>query len=145
MSDVQWKINGIFKANAQKVDMEIKSLGDSATPQQLCDYAERNPDSELHKCFEWDDSIAAKRYRLLQAQKILIFIVRTPVDKDSPKIREYQITTERNTYQPTRSFLSNQSEYEQLLKRAKMELTAIRTRYSMLSELEEIFKEIDML
>lgn len=36
MSNVQWKINGIFKADAQKVDSEIKGIGDSATPQQVC-------------------------------------------------------------------------------------------------------------
>lgn len=145
MSDVQWKINGIFKADAQKVDSEIKGIGKSATPKQVYDYAKANPDSELHKCFEWDDRIAAEKYRLSQAQKIIRFIVRVPVSKDKPTVREYQITTQRNTYQPTKSFLINQNEYEELLKRVLAELQAFRNKYKTLSELEEVFKAIDEL
>lgn len=143
MGNVSWKIQGIFNANAEKVDSEIKSIGDKATPQQLLDYAKNNENSELHKCFEWDDSIAAEKYRLEQARKILIFIVRVPANKEKPPIREYQITTERCTYQPTRAFLSNQDEYEELLKRAYAELVAFKKKYKMLSELEEVFKAID--
>lgn len=145
MSDVQWKINGIFKADVQKVDSEIKGIGKSATPQQVYEYAKENPNSELHKCFEWDDRIAAEKYRLQQAQKIIQFIVRVPVDKDKPTVREYQITTQRNTYQPTKSFLINQNEYDELLKKALSELKAFKQKYKTLSELEEIFKAIDEL
>lgn len=145
MSNVQWKINGIFKADAQKVDSEIKGIGKSATPQQVYEYAKGNPDSELHKCFEWDDRVAAEKYRLSQAQKIIQFIVRVPVSKDKPAVREYQITTQRNTYQPTKSFIVNQNEYEELLKRALAELQAFKNKYKTLSELEEVFKAIDEL
>lgn len=145
MSDVKWKIEGIFKADVQKVDSEIKGIGESATPQQVYEYAKENPDSELYKCFEWDDRIAAEKYRLSQAQKIIQFIVRVPVNKDKPTVREYQITSQRNTYQPTKVFLVNQDEYEELLKRALSELQAFRNKYKTLSELEEVFNAIDEL
>lgn len=142
---VSWKINGIFNADAEKVDLEIKGIGENVTPKQIYDYAKDNPKSELHKCFEWNDSEAAEKYRLMQARKILVFIVRVPTNQEKPPIREYQITTERNTYQPTRTFLSNQDEYEELLKRALSELSAFKKRYKILSELEEVFKAIDEL
>ena len=144
MANIQWKINGIFNADVVKVDSEIKSM-DKQTPEHLLQYARNNENSELHKCFEWDDSIAAEKYRLEQARRILMFIVRVPENKDKPPIREYQITTERHTYQPTRAFLSNQDEYEELLKRAYAELAAFKKKYKMLSELEEVFKAIDEL
>lgn len=145
MNEIGWKVNGIFKADAGIVDSEIKSIGDKATPQQLLDYAKNNQDSELHKCFEWDDSVAAEKYRLEQARKILTFIVRVPANKENPPIREYQITTERCTYQPTRTFLSNQNEYENLLKRAYAELESFKKKYKILTELEDVFKAIDEL
>ena len=40
------------------------------TPQELIEKA-RSEDSPLHKYFEWDDTIAGGRYRLLQAAKYL--------------------------------------------------------------------------
>lgn len=67
------------------------------------------------------------------------------MDKDKPTVREYQITTQRNTYQPTKSFIVNQNEYEELLKRALAELQAFKNKYKTLSELEEVFKAIDEL
>ena len=60
----EWRIKGIYKADAQKVADEI---GDKkVTPQEILEKA-RDETSELHKCFEWDDSVAAERYRLQQA------------------------------------------------------------------------------
>lgn len=143
MSKIQWKINGIFKADAEKVDLEIKNIGTKATPKQVYEYAKDNPGSELHKCFEWNDTIAAEKYRIQQAQKIITFIVRVPEKTDIPPIREYQITSERNTYQPTRCFLVNEDEYGNLLKRAMAELQAFKAKYAKLSELEQVIAAID--
>lgn len=65
-----WKIGGIFKADAQQVAKEICSIGDECSPQDIVVFA-RDERSELHKCFEWDDSIAGERYREIQAQRYL--------------------------------------------------------------------------
>lgn len=65
----EWKIKGIYKADAQKVADEIGEK--SITPQEVLEKA-RDENSELHKCFEWDNDIAAEKYRLEQARKIII-------------------------------------------------------------------------
>ena len=67
----KWKEGiGFYKGiSAQKVAEEIASIGESATPQQIVDRA-RDENSELHKCFEWDDSIAAENWRKQQARII---------------------------------------------------------------------------
>lgn len=139
-----WSINGIIKADAQKVYKEIGNT--KVTPKELVEKARNNVNSELHKCFEWDDRIASEKYRIIQAERVIRMLVVTREDKkDTPKIRQFQITSERNVYQPTRLFIENKSEYEVLLARAKEELKAFRLRYKQLSELEEIFNSIDAL
>lgn len=143
MENVSWKIPGIFKADAQKVYEEI---GDGQiTPEEVLEKA-RDESTELHKCFEWDDSIAAEKYRLGQARKILQLLVYTKKsEKYSTPMRVLQITSKMNTYEPSRLLLVQPDEYQLELERAKAALKDIRTRYKMLTELESIFEEIDAL
>lgn len=142
MNKAEWKMNGIFKADAQKVADEI---GDNRiTPQQILEKA-RDEKSELHKCFEWDDSIAAEKYRLQQAGTILRMLVFKSKNEDEQPVRVFQITTERNTYQPVKMFLKQEDEYQSLLKRALGELESFKKRYSTLSELESVFDAISEL
>lgn len=139
--EVIWKFDGIFKANAQKVYEEIGER--RVTPEEVLEQARNNVDSELHKCFEWDDSKAAEKFRLSQARQIIQFLVVKPEKKEEPQIRVFQITTETNNYQPIRMFLEQPDEYKALLQRAKNELSALKTRYKTLSELEKVFEAID--
>lgn len=142
MEIVSWKIEGLFKANAQKVYEEIGDT--SISPEEVLEKA-RNEKSELHKCFEWDDSVAAEKFRLQQARQIIQLLVIVPQKKTDEPVRVFSITSQRNTYQPTRLFLQQPDEYQILLKKAKIELAEFKKRYKTLSELEEIFKCIDEL
>lgn len=142
MEQVRWKLKGVFKADPQKVYAEI---GDTnITPEEVLNKA-KNKKTELHKCFIWDNDEAAEKYRLLQARQIIQMLVVTPTPEEKSPVRVYQITSERNTYQPTRFFLEQPNEYAILLERAKNELQSIKTRYKMLAELEEVFEAIDAL
>lgn len=138
---VTWKLN-LFNADAEKVFSEIQSIGESASPSQIVDYA-RNENTELHKCFEWNDSIAAEKYRLQQARTVVCQLVYTEseTNKAPSKIRVLQSTG--NSYKPSKMIIQNKSEYESLLERALAELHAFKERYSMLSELEEILALIE--
>lgn len=140
----QWKLNGIFKANAEIVDEEIKSLSE-ITPNNMVEFAKNNPDSELYKCFEWDDTIAAQKYRLQQANKILTFLVYPKTREDLPPTRKYQVTTTAHVFKETKKLLVNQNEYEALLKRALAELQAFKQRYQTLVELQDVISAIDAL
>lgn len=71
----EWKKCSRMKANAIKVGEELLKLGDEITPAAVVDAARKNKKSELHKCFEWDDSKAAEKYRLDQARYMLRMIV----------------------------------------------------------------------
>lgn len=47
-----------------------KDPNGKCTNEALLEYAEQNPLSDVHNCFEWDDSKAARTYRLEQAGEI---------------------------------------------------------------------------
>lgn len=141
---ITWSIDGLIKADATKCYTEMQTL-DRITPSNVVDYA-RNENTELHKCFEWDNDIAAEKYRFEQAKLVIrSIVVRSDDEEDDTQIRALQITTTANVYEPTRVFLQKPDEYKALLKRAKQELQAFKKRYQILSEMEAIFNEIDKL
>ena len=138
----EWKVKGLYKADAQKVADEIGS--GQITPQEVLEKA-RDVNSELHKCFEWDDSIAAEKYRLQQARSIIINLVYAPKKEEEQSVRCFSLTSKVSTYQPTQQFLVQEDEYQTLLKRALAELEAFKRKYHTLTELESVIEAIETL
>lgn len=138
-----WKMGGFFNADAEKVADEILDIGGTVTPQQVLEKA-RDKNTELHKCFEWDDAIASEKYRLIQARDVIRFLVieeeKEPVDR--PKVKAFYVTESSGGYKPVEYIVRKEDEYKKLLERAWAELRAFKAKYSMLSELEEIFNLI---
>lgn len=140
---VKWSVDGIFKADANKCYSEILEL-ENITPEKVLERA-RDEKSELHKCFEWNDSKAAEKYRTIQAGNVIRMLYIVPRDAESAPVRVLSKTSAIAEYQPTRAFLTNQNEYEDLLKRALAELESFRRKYETLSELETVFEQIDSI
>lgn len=139
---VKWKVNGIFKADANKCYAEMLDL-ENITPQAVLERA-KDENSELHKCFEWDNDVAAEKYRTIQAGNVIRMLYIEPKGEDAPPVRVLSRTSD-TVYQPTRTFLTNATEYEDLLKRALSELESFRKKYETLSELEQVFEQIDLI
>lgn len=137
-----WRVDGIFKADADKCYKEIVSLK-QITPKMVLEYA-KDENSELHKCFEWNNDSAAEKYRMIQAGNVIRMLYIVPKNVDTPPVRVLSRTSD-TVYQPTRTFIKNQNEYEDLLKRALSELESFRLKYKTLSELEQVFEQIDLI
>lgn len=85
---VKWREGFAFKADAEKVWEELNSVtenGDGLLPEKVVAKA-RDPRSELHKCFTWDDTEAAEKYRLWQARFVINHLVVTIIDPEDEKI-----------------------------------------------------------
>lgn len=143
MEQVEWKQSptNFHKANAQKC---YEEMGENPTPESVLEIA-KNPESELHKCFDWDDTSAANKFRLIQARAVIVNLVIKGTEKTDNPVRALQITTEKSVYAPTKTFLVNVDEHMALIARAKAELKAIRNRYKQISELESVFEAIDAI
>lgn len=134
---------GIFKADAQRVAEEIISIGEKATPHQILDKA-RDPATELHKCFEWDNSVAAEKYRIFQARQVVCrLVIKETIKEDKPPIRFMFQTKNGDGYQPTKIIYRNPDKYQELLQSVLRDLIAIRNKHSNLAELEDVFAAID--
>ena len=136
------EVAGLYKGiDAQTVAEEINGIGDNVTPKQIVDRA-RDESSELHKCFTWDDAIAAEKYRLTEARQIIRCLVKekSPDDnKDAPPIRVFYKTDNGEGYKSTQFIIKREDEYQALLARAMDELRSFKRKYAMLEELHEIF------
>ena len=138
-----WKMDGIFDCDANDVMSELERLGDHYTLKDVVDLA-RDENTALHKCFEWDDAIAAEKYRESQAGTVIRMIVYVDQKtEEKTNIRAVVTTDIRKEYSPTRLVMRNKSEYEALLDRAMNELRAFKAKYSMLKELDYILELID--
>ena len=137
-----WRIQGYYKADAQKIAEEI-GFGEF-TPMEVLEKA-KDETTELHKCFEWNDSIAAEKYRLEQAKNIIRMLVYEKETKEQAVVRYYAKTETKHVYKPTKQFLVQEDEYQGLLRRALAELESFKNKYHTLTELEGIFEAMEMI
>lgn len=143
---VTWKIKGLYKADAETVYSEITALGDSFSPAQIVEAA-KDKNTELHKCFTWDDSIAAQKYREHQARMLVaqLVIKAETTDREPVAVRVIASTATRNEYKPVVKLIEAEQGYADLLARAINELKAFQQKYKAITELREIFAAIDEL
>lgn len=136
----------MFKADAQKVADEISSIGLSVKPEEIVEKA-RDESTELHKCFEWDDTKAAEKYRVYQARQIVCHLIVKEVNNEPQKqeVRFFYKTDSQEGYKPTSYIIRNKDEYHKLLDRALTELKAFQRKYSTLKELDGLFDAINAL
>lgn len=141
---ISFKIESLYKGiDPYKVYDEIQSLGENVKPEMIV-AAAQDSNSELHKCFEWDDTEAARKYRIIQAGNLVrnLVIVESK-EKSEPQQIRVMYTSQDGGYKQTKLILQNPDEYETLKARAMAELIAIKNKYSMILELKEIFDLID--
>lgn len=141
---ISFKIESLYKGiDPYKVYDEIKSLGENVKPEMIV-AAAQDSNSELHKCFEWDDTEAARKYRIIQAGNLVrnLVIVESK-EKSEPQQIRVMYTSHDGGYKQTKLILQNPDEYETLKSRAMAELRAIKNKYNMILELKEIFDLID--
>ena len=153
---VSWNpsLGKCYNADAQKVAYEIAELGDgledSTLYEQIVEKG-RNESTELHKCFEWNDTVAAEKYRIVQARDItrhLYYVRREPEDEEerqedrtvvlSEKFRVFTHMNGTPGIMQTVHIVKDDDKYRQLLEQAMNELRAFKRKYECLKELKPI-------
>lgn len=106
--------------------------------------AARNPNSVLHGCFEWDDSVAAEEYRLHQARK-LIRVQTTMLPHHAKPVHAFvSLTTDRaedGGYLPIQSILSNENLLIQMKADAARELEIFTRKFHSIDDLQPLIAE----
>ena len=135
----KWKTVG-FSADPRKVGEELETI-EELTNYSVVDKA-RDENTELHKCFEWNDTIAGEKFRLQQANHILssISIV---VEKDNEEkcVRKYvniKTTEDKKVFKDIVKVIENSEEYNQLLDKAEREFIGYKQRYEELIQIKDL-------
>lgn len=133
-----------FNADASKVAAEIMAIGDNATPQQIVEAA-KDKKSELHKCFTWDNTEAAEKWRRHEARQVVCFLViESPKrDESQPEQRVFHKVENGRGYVAAPLIFTVDDEYQKLLQRAYAELKAFKVKYASLNELDYILSLIE--
>jgi len=110
----------------------------------------RNPETELHKHFEWDDSKAAHEYRLWQARQVIRVYATIIPNENVGEVRAYvslypDRTQPGGGYRPLAVVLSDDQLREQLLRQALKEADTWRHKYQQLERLAPIFKALEQV
>jgi len=143
-----------MSGSAEKVYSELELIRKSEggiTPVAVVEKA-KEKDSALHRHFEWDDGIAAGKYRIVQARKVIQSI--EVIHRDAPKVaaRVYSVTTQKATpekpeptkiYQSTEEALKDPVMRDEILGNAIRDAIAFRRKYSALQELSQVFASVD--
>lgn len=142
----RWKIPGIIPVDAQTAGEELDRIykRDGAVSPDAIVKDNADPTAPLHGCFEWDDTKAAHKYRITQAQTIIRTII-TVCDEPQKTQPVRAFVSVQNNYHPTRIVMEDDGMRNELLATALSELQAFKRKYAALSELSAVFEAIDKL
>lgn len=149
----QWKSQMAFASvDPQAVGERLERIrldkSGELTPEFVLEDA-REAKSPLHGCFEWDDGLAAERYRLTQAGDVIrsITVVVSAPNPETPSTRTrafVNVETEAGRhYTSIAHAMSDADLRKQVLHRAFQELQSWRSRYTEYQELAAVFGAID--
>jgi len=107
----------------------------------------RNPKTALHKQFVWDDTEAARRYRLVQAREIIRVSVRVEPLVSRPIQAWVSLCDDREApgggYRPLCEVMSDDELRAKLLSQALSELRRLQKKYADLKELAPVFAALE--
>ena len=121
---------------------QIKGRRELLMPEEVVQWAHDHPDSALHGSFDWDDTEAARKYRIWQARQIISF----NVIKEHGVRQFISLTVDRvrgGGYRNTQSVARHKEMREVMLADALGELKRIKEKYRHLVEFAAVFAEID--
>lgn len=143
----EWKTASYIKADANVAGKQCEELEKTVglTAKNLLD-ANRAENAPLHSEFEWNDGIAAEKYRENQARHIIACLcvrAETTSGEQSEPVRAFLKTTPESEYQFLNVILQSADSHVAMLSMALRELEVFRKKYKMLSELKPLFDVLE--
>lgn len=134
------------EAAQRELQVLCEENGGLLKPADVVEFA-RDENTALHCLFDWDDTEAARQWRLDQARQVIRLAV-TVIKQDQPPIRALvSLTTDRKTgggYRSLYDVLDSASLMEQLEADALAELRAVRRKYERINALAPVWRAIDL-
>ncbi len=143
----QWKIPNLYPVEASTAGAELMRIyteKGSIAPGDVVNES-RAEAAPLHPCFEWNDPIAAEKYREHQAACLIRCISVQHQSGGGACIPLRAFVTIGNDYEPLSVVVSIPQKMDVLLQMALKELQAFQNKYATLSCLRPVFTQIENL
>ena len=147
----QFKPLSCIKADAQAVGEVCARLDEEGrlTPENLLEES-RDEDAPLHDHIEWDDTVAAEKYRVSQCAHVIRCIVTVVKHEKSEVVTKAFVSVhepggKKDVYRGVSVALQDVTTRETILRNAKRELMTFKSKYIQLRELAGVFDAIDQL
>lgn len=131
----------------KKITAELERLRDKSgmiNADRAVKWARRNPRSALHGYLEWDDEVAAEKYRVDQIRSFIQIHITDPLG-----FRQYvSLSIDRRPgggYRPVADVLTRQDLRQVMLHDALDDIDRLRRLYVSLKELQPIWQCVDRL
>lgn len=146
MKRFHWSRPGQYPVDAQVVGEAISRLK-SRDPPAIVEAA-RSRKSPLHPLFDWNQSSAAERFRLVQAQMLLgalqvDVVVYRRKEQETLRVRAVVRTSRAGSYDSIEDAMATPASRDFVLAQAIAQLKALKRRYATLSELAVVFAAVD--
>lgn len=147
MNKYSWRIKSLAKgidADLAIAEIErIESVFGSLTPENVLE-ASRDESALLHSLFQWDDSLAAKQYRLQQARTIINNVeIKVISDGEERSIPVYEVVNigEGRVYKSIQNMDKDDVEY--VKQSVKREISYLKTKLSTYNSFEATIKHLN--
>lgn len=121
---------------------EVRAQRGTLTPEIVVEVA-RDPRHPLHARFDWDDTVAAEKWRLVQAGQLLRVTYR-PDPAQATDLRAFVavkgVETPRSEYVPTAEAMADPMTRLLVLRAMEREWHAYRRRYEHMAEFAEFIR-----
>lgn len=114
------------------------------SPEDVVEYA-RDPSTALHSCFEWDETEAARKYRLEQAKHIIRVSVQILAGTNEDQrvfvsLQEDRGDKDEGSYRLLLDVLNDDEMRDKLLEQARKDFLIWKRKYETLKELVPVFE-----
>lgn len=147
----EWARRGLFKLDAQVVGEHIETLVEKYNEHLTADEIladARKRTSPINSAFEWDDTVAAEKYRLRQARALVISLCPVKGGKRQ-KTRAFVFVRhsryERKVFMPVRSAMGRPDMRDQLIENALRSLNNWMGTYGARPELRFMSGRIESM
>ena len=145
-----WRVNHGAPAQTVGKTLERIERRDGTITREAFLEESRPEDSPTHACFEWDDSVAAEKYRLNQSSAVIRDIKVTIVSESAEPVKTAAFvnimpnpTAQEAQYQSVDVAVSDTDTRKTVLQNALDDLIKLRIKYRDLTELAGIFDAIE--
>lgn len=151
MAAYEYAVKGLCKVPAQKVGELMEKLERSKnglSPSSLLE-ASRKDGTLLHEYFDWDDTSAAEKWRMSQAQGLIlnVRVVIKETDSDHEiKERGFVPTPDRKSaYVSLQTAFSNEEWKKSLLNQVKTDMETFIAKYRRLQEVQSVIAQMELV